>query len=114
VYNKKTRCLACFAIKPPAADPNSPENQSASIDKFPFSPFDTSSITAKDSSIIPLPSNVSKLTPPLLPESVFDIEQAAVFLFVGLGSPISLPDFHGIERNGNKPSTNQGVLRVPV
>jgi len=43
---------------------------------------------------------------------VFDIVLAAVFLFVGLGSPISLPDFHGIERSGNMPATNQGVLKA--
>ena len=51
--------------------------------------------------------------PPLL-VFVFDNVEAAVFLFVGLVSPIPLSDFHGIERSGSNIATNQGVLKALV
>jgi hypothetical protein len=79
---------------------------------IPIFPFANPSITAMDNSIVPFPSSVYMSTCPPMLAFAFDSVQAVVFLFVGLGSPMPLPDFHDIERSGNKPATNPDALKA--
>jgi len=76
----------------------------------PIFPFANPSITVRDNSITSLPSSFYVSTSPPLLVFAFDIVQAAVSLFVGLGSPMPHPDFHGIERSGTDVMGSQEAL----